>query len=1063
MKFLRFALLGWATAILTTSLAADRRPVPNSPHPIHGYVVGVINRDFLPPNTNSVEIPVPDIAVVAKNTQTGQLSDITGTDPYGYFRTPALRPGSYNICVSGTGYVGNCDPQVVTISDNVHVMDHPVRITTQRQALTGTVMLADKKTPCFWYDPSFDANFVMTVTVTVSDARNAPLSGPVRGNHLGQYIAPLDKSTSDVKVAVACEAEQASRRLSSTKQSSVMDFVLGNNPPTVDLLVAVKAGVGVRRASPGDALTIEAPANDVDHDAMHFLWVDDTGSTTSFPDAARVTWSAPTIPGPHSLRVLVSDGHGGYAVSRTAINVGPDELLFNGAAYNRITTAPVAGASVSLNGATTTTDSDGRFHIETPDRGRFVLNLSKPGFALASQIFYARATDVRIPMDPVQIASIDGKTGGVGSVEVVGCQFPEVPGANKDDAGVKFLTTASTPDPKRCKKSHIGTLSFTFPPEALVSGNAPYDGAASVEAFQFDLSQPNAIPGDLSGKLKGDDVRMETFGAFHLLPRDAAGNPLKMAPGKTVQVSMPIHPAALPYAPSTISFFSYDEPTGLWMEQGTLQKVGSRYVGKITHFSEFNANSGSSSSSCMSVQLDQNFGGFPSAVTLNATYANPAVGNFNHPNTTISDTQNPFVIERLVPNQDFNLQISDASSHAVLQTVLLNSGPAATEPWPVPFPFIGCKPAVVFNENSIPPTSDHFLITATTQDNSNDYKTRTTTGIYASRGTLTDWLSTNGFAGTAPESHATYFNDGDLKFGRDMHCRTVPHAGNPNFSLDWIACYVTNYGQVGVDFVHQPSNPVTDAYNHQGAIATVAMEYHPDQADRVQFWAYRGDNTYLPTPALDVEGGKPMPDICVACHQGSYVGAGNLVHGAVFLPFDVESFLGDDGNALQGTLGLGAPRPTQEDFRQLNAFALTASDAGTGPKASIQTLMNLWYKNAGHPNGVQDVNATFHFNQGAAQLPAGTFASHPALYDNVVKPVCRTCHVARNPDPAIGDSWDRLQQMTTDSPFIQLVVCGPGNTSPHHTMPHAQVPYKRFWTDSLESTLTSELSVSCPP
>jgi hypothetical protein len=290
-----------------------------------------------------------------------------------------------------------------------------------------------------------------------------------------------------------------------------------------------------------------------------------------------------------------------------------------------------------------------------------------------------------------------------------------------------------------------------------------------------------------------------------------------------------------------------------------------------------------------------------------------------------------------------------------------------------------------------------------------------------------------------------------------MHCRNVSSAGT-GFSQDWIACYVTNYGSVGVDFAHQPSNPVTDAYNHLNVVATVAMEYHPDQVDRVQFWAYNNANNYLARPALDVEGGKPMPDICMACHQGSYGGAGTLVNGAAFLPFDIDSFLGDDGNPLQNTLGSGGQRPTQEDFRQLNQFALIATNAG-GP--AIQRLTDLWYKDGGHPNGVQSAGATYHFNQGAAQL--GTFGTHPALYDDVVRGVCRTCHVARNPNAMIGDTWDQLQQMTAQQSFITLLACGPGNGSPHHTMPHAQVPYKRFWSTSLETTLGTELSTTCPP
>ncbi len=1062
MRILCLALF----ALLSAGYQSSPKAAPG-PQPIHGYVYAKINSDF----TAGASVAVPDIVVAAKNVTTGiLLSKLTHTDPYGYFRTPALAAGNYNICVSGTGYTGGCDPQVITITDHVHVMDHILLIQTKHPAVVGNVLLADKKTPCFWYNPTFDPNYVMTAKVTLTDGGGAVVTGPIRGNNLGEYVMPTEAAPGAYKVAIDCEAEHAANTVSLTaasiKQiaSIKQNFVLKNNPPKANLLEAAKAGVGVRRASPGDGLTITVPSSDVDHNTLHYHWVDESGNTPSFPDAATVNWSAPALTGPHTLRVLVSDGHGGYAISRTVIDVGPDEMRFNGTVVNRVTQAPVAEASVSLDGVTTRTDASGHFEIKVPETTRFVLNVNKPGFALTSRIFYARATGIEVPLDPVQTATIHGPTGGKVAVKVVGCK-PRDNTTGKTDNTPQNNVAASS---NECPKLDIGTLSFTFDPGSLVSGSTPFTGTATVEGFQFDLTLPNAIPGDLSAKFKDADARLQTFGAFHIQPRDAGGNPLQMAPGKSVGVSMPIHPLALASAPAKIPLFSYDESSGLWVEHGELTRVGNNYVGKIMHFSEFNADSTSGSSSCMKIQLDQGPGGFPSKVILNASYVNATVGSFNHPNTVVNDSFNPIVIERLIPNQDFNLQISDGTTSVVLQTVLLNSGPPVAVPFPVPYPYDGCKPAVVFNNNSIPPTSNHFLITGTIVDTSADYQTQTTTGNYANRDTFAHWLAANGFGSTATETNAVYFNNGDLQFGRSMHCRTVLHAGS-SFTQDWIACYVSNFGSVGVDFSQQGSNPLTDAYANTNVVATVTMEFHPDQTDKVQFWAFKGDNpaitagNYFPNPALDVEGNKPMPQICMGCHQGSYGGAGSLVNGAVFLPFDVDSFLGDDGNALQSTLGLGAPRPAQADFRQLNQFALQSSDTGSGVSAAYQRLMDIWYKDGTHPTGVNDPAATYHFNQGAAALNTNTpgiFPAHTTLYDQVVRPVCRTCHVARDPS---FDTWDQLAQLTGSSTFIGSYTCGPGNASPHHFMPHAQVPYKRFWQQNLETTLGSELSISCSP
>jgi len=59
--------------------------------------------------------------------------------------------------------------------------------------------------------------------------------------------------------------------------------------------------------------------------------------------------------------------------------------------------------------------------------------------------------------------------------------------------------------------------------------------------FQYDTLFP--IHSGRPGRhIAGKTVRLATFGAFYLQPRDAAGKPLQMAPNKKVHVSMPIEP-----------------------------------------------------------------------------------------------------------------------------------------------------------------------------------------------------------------------------------------------------------------------------------------------------------------------------------------------------------------------------------------------------------------------------------------------------------------------------------------------------------------------------------------
>src|ERR1022692_1925784 len=66
------------------------------------------------------------------------------------------------------------------------------------------------------------------------------------------------------------------------------------------------------------------------------------------------------------------------------------------------------------------------------------------------------------------------------------------------------------------------------------------------------------------------------------------------------------------------------------------------------------------------------------------------------------------------------------------------------------------------------------------------------------------------------EPQAVYFNNGDLKFGRNMHCRVT--------ATGTTACYVSNYGTVGED---DSITALPEARASGTPVATVTMEYDP--------------------------------------------------------------------------------------------------------------------------------------------------------------------------------------------------------------------------------------------
>jgi hypothetical protein len=357
-----------------------------------------------------------------------------------------------------------------------------------------------------------------------------------------------------------------------------------------------------------------------------------------------------------------------------------------------------------------------------------------------------------------------------------------------------------------------------------------------------------------------------------------------------------------------------------------------------------------------------------------------------------------------------------------------------------------------------------FLTYATTVDNSAAYQRATGAMPGGTRETLSKWKTANGFNddGTLASGEATaiYFNNGDLKFGRDMHCRVT------NTSTKATACYVTNFGTVGTDdAVSALAAATMYEASHQTCatpncvpVATVAMEYDPAGGMLgVQFWAYTADGSYLPKPILDssdasgvVNGvGKPMPDICMACHQGTSQN-GAKVTGAVFLPFDLDTFL--DAAGTQFPMSTMVTTAVQQQFNLLNNMVL--GTLGTNSQTAIPQLMQLWYPGAVGPGGLSP-NAPFTFNQGAAQLPGTPFATHDPLYDQVVKVACRSCHTAMSLQYLQFTSYS---QMAGVAKTINSEACGT------YLMPHAKVPWITFWQNGLSSILASQLKLGmCPP
>lgn len=333
----------------------------------------------------------------------------------------------------------------------------------------------------------------------------------------------------------------------------------------------------------------------------------------------------------------------------------------------------------------------------------------------------------------------------------------------------------------------------------------------------------------------------------------------------------------------------------------------------------------------------------------------------------------------------------------------------------IPAGLVGLLMAMLPVAGAFPPNSSEWLSRPGISD------TREATEYYTTISappTLNQWKSTYGFSG-ADDTTAIYYNAGDLGFGREMHCRK--HGAD-------VACYVVNHG-LGPGGPVQPS--IADAIANRNSLPTVAMVYHDARngsPNDVTFYVYDQAGALVNGVALDSEGDKFMPTMCLACHGGYYDWTSNAVIGGNFLPFDTESFR-------------YSPQPgytfadQQEKFRHLNALV-----RATKPSPSIIELIDGWYAATGGV-GAPGSRPNPDF------VPAG-YAGDPGLYNTVFKPYCRSCHIAQVSYPFSTPTqllaWSASSNLNTGYAVFH-----------GFDMPHAELTSHNFWNSAAPAYLAN--------
>ena len=222
---------------------------------------------------------------------------------------------------------------------------------------------------------------------------------------------------------------------------------------------------------------------------------------------------------------------------------------------------PVSGASVTSGSNTTTTDRYGAFTFNniSLSKANGYVKVIKPGYFTGTRTFIStagRIHNVRIMLLPkTNSGSFTGTTGGTITLS----------GGGKLVMPANAVTDAS--------------------------GNA-YSGMVDLAMTWIDptaLNLPEIVPGDLRGlTTSGVERGLETYGMLGVEMTGPGGQVLKIATGKTAELTFPIPATLSGIAPASIDLWHFDEVTGRWKQEGTAVKTGSTYIAQVSHFSFWN-------------------------------------------------------------------------------------------------------------------------------------------------------------------------------------------------------------------------------------------------------------------------------------------------------------------------------------------------------------------------------------------------------------------------------------------------------------------------------------------
>jgi hypothetical protein len=347
---------------------------------------------------------------------------------------------------------------------------------------------------------------------------------------------------------------------------------------------------------------------------------------------------------------------------------------------------------------------------------------------------------------------------------------------------------------------------------------------------------------------------------------------------------------------------------------------------------------------------------------------------------------------------------------------------------------------------------------------------------YAQRTTLNQFEAANGFgsaAGGAQERVAVYRNVRDLGYGRRITGRYVPGAnGIPERVVFLAENYAIDLAAGGSARGNVEAAVARDRKWHLG---TSAIEWSchpadaalPDCRRYAKYYSFAPDGQRQLEVDLDGRGAKAMPGPCITCHggradpleaDGSFPKVPNTL---LDRPADVQGQLHMlPVDTFEWSTTQGYTRPDQEaKLKDMNIWVLCTYPVRIG--AANATGPNGCVRRAAGANEWEGEAAALIENAyGGAGLPYPSFddsvvpadwTSQSALYEQVVRPYCRTCHSVRGTHSQSDIDFATAARFTEYAQRIKTHVFDRGN------MPLALRVYDGFWMSDAPTQLARYL------